>query len=142
MRIRCPYCDNPAVLSTGADLFPHLPELSIKRYWVCGPCDARVGCHAKGASVPVPGGRRQTSDGTLPLGRLANAELRQAKRAAHAAFDPIWRDGHMARTTAYASLARFLGVRLDECHIGEFDYWTCLEVVRFTKTIRMPASEP
>ncbi|MFK4706219.1 hypothetical protein ABIC83_003058 [Roseateles asaccharophilus] len=47
----------------------------------------------------------------------------------------------MARTTAYSSLARFLGIRLDECHIGEFDYWTCKEVVRFAKTLRLPASE-
>lgn len=68
-------------------------------------------------------------DGTQPLGRLAGARLRKAKSQAHAAFDPLWRDGEMDRNQAYAWLAGELGIEPEDCHIGEFDVDTCKRVV-------------
>jgi len=60
-----------------------------------------------------------------PLGRFANAELRAAKVAAHAAFDPLWRDGHMSRKDAYRWLAARLDIRVDKCHVGLFTVEEC-----------------
>ena len=65
-----------------------------------------------------------------PLGRLANAELRRAKSAAHAAFDPLWKSKRMKRRDAYGWLARELGISRDNCHIGMFDIAACRAVVR------------
>jgi len=65
----------------------------------------------------------------MPLGRLANAELRAAKRAAHAAFDPIWKGGDMSRHAAYGWLAKQLGISRANCHIGMFDVDGCEAVV-------------
>jgi len=44
------------------------------------------------------------------MGRLANAQLRSARRDAHASFDSLWRDGAMSRSQAYAWLAAALGI--------------------------------
>lgn len=123
----CPYCGSAAqllldssTLYRGRDYGP---------LWVCAPCDARVGCH--------PGTTR-------PLGRLANAELRSAKMAAHRVFDPLWmvlRDAYpellaparkhrgIARMRAYRWLAEQLHIPLAECHIGLFDVALCRRTV-------------
>ncbi len=37
---------------------------------------------------------------------------------AHAAFDPIWKDGRMKRKQAYAWLGEQLGLSERDCHIG------------------------
>lgn len=72
----CAYCGVRSKLVTGKDLYPHRPDLYSLNFYQCTPCDAHVGCH-KGTPNP--------------LGRLANAELRKMKSAAHAVFDPIWK---------------------------------------------------
>jgi hypothetical protein len=110
----CPYCNKSAVLVTGHKIYPHRTDLYSKHFWHCEPCDAYVGCHP------------QTIN---PLGRLANKELRQAKMAAHTAFDPIWQSEEMTRSEAYAWLATTLGISLDDCHMGMFDVDTCERVV-------------
>lgn len=118
----CPYCQRESHRITGAQLYNRKPELSDKIIYQCAPCDARVGCH--------PG-----TD--VPLGRLANAELRRAKMAAHYAFDPIWRaqiaaegcSKKKARNEAYGWLAVALGIPREDCHIGMMDVETCHRVV-------------
>lgn len=104
----CDYCGRQTDKVTGADIYPHRPDLKSKVIYRCVPCKAHVGCH--------PGTDR-------PLGRLANADLRKAKMAAHAAFDPS------ARAEAYQWLAEALGISRDDCHIGMFDVETCKRVV-------------
>lgn len=114
----CPYCGQPAALiENSAQLYRGKDYGPI---YVCTPCDARVGCHP----------------GTLvALGPLANAELRQARNAAHKAFDVLWkikwsrtRDG-ASRSKAYAWLARELGIGQAQCHIAMFDLGQCARVV-------------
>lgn len=90
--------------------------------WTCTPCVARVGCH--------PGTENA-------LGRLANAELRAAKQAAHAAFDPLWRrkmerdsvGQSKARHAGYRWLAGQMGLPVKKTHIGHFDLAQCQRVV-------------
>lgn len=132
MAIMCPYCQQPAQLATGAEIYRHRPDLAKLCFWACFPCGAYVGCHKLGAWI-WKAGKKVVSDGTIPLGRLANAELRQAKQAAHAAFDPTWKDRGQPRRTAYAWLAHKLGIPVDDCHIGEFDVERCRRVVAIVK---------
>lgn len=108
----CPYCKEPSVMVDGEHVYPHREDLHHKVFYVCTPCDARVGCH--------PGTDK-------PLGRLANSDLRKAKQAAHAAFDPLWRelDLFKNRRKAYAWLSEQLGISKKKCHIGMFDEPTC-----------------
>lgn len=122
----CPYCFKPAELVGGSTIYPHRPDLFGLKFWNCSACDAYVGCHKKGAWITE---RKQHSDGTLPLGRLANAELRRVKGWAHDAFDPLWRNGIMSRRDAYAWLAGRLGIQTQDCHIGMFDVAQCRSVI-------------
>lgn len=80
--------------------------------YACTRCDAHVGLHP----------------GTLiPLGTLADSALRTARSAAKRAFNPIWNDRHMARSTAYIWLAMQLKIDPGECHFGWFDVERCIE---------------
>lgn len=118
----CPYCGKPSRLTNGREVYPRArkPELIAKGFYICTPCDARVGCH--------PG----TS---TPLGDLANKPLRDARIAAHAAFDPLWQSGRMKRSAAYRWLAETLGIEPTETHIGMFDEATCARVVEAVRTV-------
>ena len=126
--ITCPYCNQPAQLVTGTTIYPRRPDLASMKFHQCAPCDAYVGCHKAGAYMVVAG-KKVVSDGTLPLGRLADADLRRAKQRAHAAFDPIWQGRAMGRKDAYAWLAKQMHLKADEAHIGEFDVAQCGRVV-------------
>lgn len=122
----CPYCGTEAVLHESSAKFYH--GRNYGPVWACEPCGAWVGCH--------PGK-------TVPLGRLANAELRKAKIEAHAAFDPLWKRKFRkrvkergpeyrkgwARGSGYKWLAGQLGIDRKDCHIGMFDVETCKRVV-------------
>lgn len=118
----CDYCHEPTELVTADVIHPHRPDLAERNVYRCVPCGAWVGCH--------PGTTR-------PLGRLANAELRAAKSAAHRAFDPLWKrkiqrsacSKSHARKAGYAWLARELGIDPKQCHIGHFDVAMCERVV-------------
>jgi len=115
----CPYCDTPAALvEHGDDLYPYRRDFG--HLWACR-CGAYVGCH--------PGT-------ILPLGRLADNDLRAAKKLAHAVFDPIWQVGiknnfkaRDARREGYAWLAERMGIDASQCHIGWFDLAQCQRVI-------------
>lgn len=132
----CPYCGQPAPLVSGLDVYPHRRDLWAKKFYQCKPCDAWCGCHPPASDQ---GGGQ--GDGTVPLGRLANAELRAAKQAAHAAFDPIWRSGRMRRREAYAWLAKALGVPAKDAHIGMFDVDQCRRVVDVVAALTKEAKQ-
>lgn len=136
----CRYCQTDAALLRHGDAgYPYARDYGPT--WTCRPCRAWVGCH--------PG----TTDA---LGRLANAELRAAKQAAHAAFDPMWqrkaeRDGVArgnARRAGYRWLADQMGLSFKDTHIGHFDLAQCLRVVEVctnpstrSEPMNIPATE-
>lgn len=110
--MNCPYCNravtfiaSSAHIYNGRDFGP---------VWECAPCKAWVGCH-KGTR--------------LALGTPANAELRTARSAVHSAFDPIWKEGDMSRSRAYAWLANRLEIPVEDCHIGQFDLDMCQRAI-------------
>lgn len=111
-------------------IYPRRVDLATLKFWSCAPCRAYVGCHKAGAHMFI-NGKKVVSDGTTPLGRLADADLRTAKQKAHAAFDPLWthdENRSKARKREYKWLANALGINPDDCHIGEFDLDQCFKV--------------
>lgn len=111
----CPYCERDTELVDSVEVYGRDYGCQL---WRCAPCDAYVGCH-RGTDVA--------------LGRVANAQLRAAKRAAHDIFDRIWREDWMSRDEAYAWLASKLGLDAQLTHIGMFRVATCERVVELCR---------
>ena len=116
----CPYCGKTAELRKSSGVYPRARQ-DYGMFWCCpGDCDAYVGTHSN-------------SKKHVPLGRLANGELRKWKQQAHAAFDPMWKEGHadyqgFSRQEAYKWLSRMMG-RINQVHIGACDVSECKQIV-------------
>ncbi len=110
----CDYCGKPAELEDDSVIYD---QSYGRKIWLCRSCNAYVGCH-RGSDEP--------------LGRLANAQLRRCKRAAHDAFDPIWKFGRFQnnRRGAYAWLAEAMGLPAEKAHIGMFDVAECMKLIQ------------
>ena len=102
----CPYCEGQPELVDSIEVY----DKSYGLIWLCRPCHAWVAVH----------------QGTeTPLGRLANQELREWKKKAHSAFDPIFSEGLINkiypryisgmgnREKAYLWLAEQLGIKVE-----------------------------
>ena len=111
--VQCPYCGQPAKLVDSALVYG---GRSYGMIWDCRPCDAYVGTH-------------KNSKDNAPLGRLANKELREWKKRAHAVFDHLWKSGQMTRPQAYKHLQKIMGMSAGEAHIGMFDVTGCKRLV-------------
>lgn len=123
----CRYCTRPAkLLRLGEEGYPYRRDFGPT--WTCLPCQAWVGCH--------PHTERA-------LGGLANAELRAAKQAAHAAFDPLWQrkmereqcSKGVARRAGYRWLSQQLGIPFERTHIGYMSLDECRKVVEVCKAV-------
>ena len=64
-----------------------------------------------------------------PLGTPADRKTKDARIAAHAAFDTLWKDGKMRRKKAYRWMQRTLGMTEDEAHIGKFSVEQCARLL-------------
>jgi DNA-directed RNA polymerase subunit RPC12/RpoP len=103
--ISCPYCTGKVIYTSNAEIYGK--EYGNGRCYKCVNCDAYVGVH----------------DGTdIPLGRLANKELRELKKQCHTLFDPVWKQHKsIKRKQTYEQLAIALEIPIRECHFGWFD---------------------
>jgi hypothetical protein len=140
---RCPYCQSGVELVTGAEVYPKHPELADRHIWRCTACDAHVGCHRPGAKVTA-GGQVTISDGTLPMGRLANPELRAARIETHRMLDALWQPpARMNRHEAYTWMARVIEVPREEAHVASLDFDQCVKVMHAIEDLtRAPKEEP
>lgn len=112
----CPYCFNATVYVDSSVIYGR----SYGMIYLCSPCDAYVGVHK--------------SEPTKALGRLADEQLRFWKKAAHAAFDPIWKDTNkLNRSDAYAWLSKEMNLDPELTHIGMFDIDKCQELIEICK---------
>jgi hypothetical protein len=68
-----------------------------------------------------------------PLGVLANADLRSAKKLAHSQFDLLWKTGLMTRPESYKWLQELLNKTEPDAHIGELTFDECLLVYNKAK---------
>lgn len=122
----CPYCNQTAVLVDSAEVYG---GRSYGDLFICpGSCHAYVGVHRSSGK---------------PLGTLANAELRQWRQKAHAAFDPLWQaklrkrrkergadyKKVYARGSGYKWLRGLMGMTAKECHISMMNVEQCKQVV-------------
>lgn len=115
--MKCPYCGAKVVLKDATYIYHTKESRSYGYVWVCSnfpKCDSYVGCH-KGTQIP--------------LGRVANKELRKYKSEAHKVFDRFWKSGLVSRKEAYVWLADMLHIKEEDCHIGMFDIDMCKQVI-------------
>jgi hypothetical protein len=109
----CSYCTKRArLVREGESGYPYSQPWGPA--WLCKPCDAFVGCY-------------QGSE--IPLGTLANAELREWRRSAHAALDALWQTESRSRSHVYGWLAKQLGIPRRSAHIALMDAEGCARVI-------------
>jgi hypothetical protein len=116
---KCPYCGEVAFLRSGKEFFPGKKEVERRNFWSCDPCDAYTGTDPK--------------DNITPVGRLANAELREAKRAFHFCFDPLWKKMGNGRHQSYTWLAGHMGILPEQCHSSLFDVDQCKRAIQIIR---------
>ena len=124
--IRCPYCHAQAVKRPASFIYggnAHDPDAFL---YVCSRyprCDAYVAAHKQSG---------------LPMGTLANGDLRHKRILAHHAFNRLWKDGYMDKQAAYRWLQVQLGLPERMAHIAMFSDYLCGQVIKlcedFTNT--------
>ena len=120
-QMRCPYCGGPVVYRS-ADGIYHDNSRGTMLY-VCShypQCDAYVRVHA-GTKIPV--------------GSLANHELRTLRRTAHHYFDQLHQLGLMSKQDAYQWLAELISAPLSEAHIGYLGEYYCKLVIEESRKL-------
>lgn len=120
-QMRCPYCGGP-VTYRSADGIYHDNSRGTMLY-VCShypECDAYVRVHA-GTNIPV--------------GSLANQELRSLRRTAHHYFDQLHQSGLMSKQDAYQWLADLISAPLSQAHIGYLGEYYCKQVIEESRKL-------
>ena len=114
-QLRCPHCGAVAIIRPASEIYDD-PRRKDELY-VCKnypACKSYVGMHA---------GTR------IPLGTLANGDLRNLRIKAHRRFDRIWQSGIMSRNAAYRWMADSFGLTADDAHIGKFGESRCQQLI-------------
>lgn len=122
----CRYCESPVVYTSNAEIYGR--EYGNGKCYLCRNCGAYVGVHT----------------GTLiPLGTLANYELRKARNKAHIEFDKLWKSPTriMTRYEAYKKLADIMNKDIKYTHIALFEVEECQKVLKAIKQIKMNLGE-
>ncbi len=65
----------------------------------------------------------------LPMGTLANGDLRNKRIQAHKAFDWLWKNNIMPKRQAYKWMQAKLGLREDQAHIAKFSEFMCDQLI-------------
>lgn len=114
----CRYCGSPVVYTSNAEIYGR--EYGDGKCYLCRNCRSFVGVH--------PG-----TD--IPLGTLANEELRRYRKAAHFWFDKIWKKPTRitTRDKAYKWLSKELGLPKEKTHIGMFEKEQCEKVMEISQ---------
>lgn len=119
--MRCQYCGGTVVLRSADGIYHE--NHSHTMLYVCSNyprCDAYVRTHP-GTNIPV--------------GTLANHELRTLRNQAHHYFDQLYLSGLMSKQDAYLWLAGLLQVPLSKAHIGFLGEYYCNEVIAESKKL-------
>lgn len=99
----CDYCGAKAVLGRAGDaVYPYHEDHGP--VWICTGCQAWIGVHSR-------------STRNVPLGRLANAPLREAKSRLHDALEPLVA-GKMRRDAVNQFEARAKAIRWVATELG------------------------
>ncbi len=119
--MRCPYCGSPVLLRSADGIYQDNSRNT--KLYVCSKypqCDAYVRVHP-GTNIPV--------------GSLANSNLRSLRRKAHQYFDRLYMSGLMSKQDAYTWLAGILQAPLSQAHIGYLGEYYCQQVIDDSKKL-------
>lgn len=120
-QMRCPYCGS-SVVYRSADGIYHDNSKNTMLY-VCShypECDSYVRVH-QGTNIPV--------------GSMANHELRTLRRTAHYYFDQLYRSGYMTKQDAYQWLADLISAPISQAHIGYLGDYYCKQVIEQSRRL-------
>ena len=120
--IKCQYCGSRAFLRPASVLNKSEHGNERFMFYVCArypACDAYVTAHSRTL---------------MPMGALANRQLRQKRRAAHAVFNQLWLSGRMSKKEAYHWLRDQLGIASEDAHIAKFMDYRCDETIRLCES--------
>lgn len=120
-KMRCPYCGSHVVYRS-ADGIYHDNSRGAMLYACANypDCDSYVRVHP-GTNIPV--------------GSLANHELRSLRRTAHHYFDQLYKCGYMSKQDAYQWLADLIMAPLSEAHIGYLGEYYCKKVIEESRKL-------
>lgn len=113
----CPHCAGNVKLQSNSVIYAGTEYGDWPYTYRCqrSTCHAYVGVHP---------------NTFIPLGTLATAPMRNARKKAKTAFEPLYRGGPFNRTEAYKWLAKEMGIRnYEACHIAWFDVEQCNRVI-------------
>ena len=87
-------------------------------------------CGSRARAVDTQYGIRHDHCGLWSWGGapLVSYGTHEARKAAHAAFDALWKGHHMTRSEAYKQLSFKMKIKRDECHIKLMDERTARKV--------------
>lgn len=111
-QIHCSYCGAKATLRPSSAVYGDAAKTDGYLY-VCDrypKCDSYVGAHKKTK---------------LPMGTLANGDLRNKRIQAHKAFDWMWKSGLMTKWQAYKWMQGKLDLSDEQAHIAMFSEYMC-----------------
>lgn len=120
-QMRCPYCGS-SVVYRSADGIYHDNSKNTMLY-VCShypECDSYVRVH-QGTNIPV--------------GSMANHELRTLRRTAHYYFDQLYRSGYMTKQDAYQWLSDLISAPISQAHIGYLGDYYCKQVIEQSRRL-------
>ncbi len=115
-QIYCPYCGAKATLRPARAVYGDAAKTDGYLY-VCDrypECDSYVGAH-------------KTTK--LPMGTLANGNLRHKRIEAHKAFDWMWKSGLMKKWQAYKWMQGKLALTDEQAHIAKFSEYMCDQLI-------------
>jgi len=111
--IHCPYCGAKASLRPATVVYGSNTKEMDSYLYVCDrypQCDSYVRAH------------KRTK---LPMGTLADGDLRNKRIQAHKAFDWLWKSGLMTKWQAYKWMQGKLALNDEQAHIAMFSEYMC-----------------
>ena len=107
----------PTSLRPASLVYGSTPQTRGKFLYVCDrwpACNAYVSAHERTL---------------LPMGTLANGDLRHKRILAHRALKKLQQDCHMEKWEVYIWLQAKLGLDAHQTHIGQFSEYMCEQVI-------------
>lgn len=112
----CPYCDKLCLWCDNSEIYGKNIGKSHK-IWLCKDCNAYVHCH---------------NNTMIPMGELANKELRDLRIKSHKIIDSYWKNKYLDRGEVYTQLKEYFGKQI---HIGESNKYICNTIIKNYKEI-------
>lgn len=118
---RCPYCGSHSVLRSADGIYRDNDKNTM--LYVC-------------SRYPVCDSYVRVNPGTkIPMGTMANRELRALRNEAHRNFDQLHKRGLMSKEDAYQWLASILAAPMAQAHIGYLGEYYCRRVIEESKKV-------